>query len=207
VQPNSIKVVSFDCDGVMFDSSQANRSYYNHILQQFGLPPMTDHQFAYAHMHTVDEALRFILETSDQLEAVQQYRRRMSYDPFIRDMVMEPHLRALLKRLRPTYKTAVATNRTNSMGRVLEEHGLETLFDKVVTASDVSRPKPFPDELLALLDHFGIAPSQMIFIGDSELDAVAAAQAKVPFVAYGNPRLEALAHIQRLEQVSDILAY
>jgi phosphoglycolate phosphatase len=207
VQPNSIQVVSFDCDGVMFDSSMANRSYYNHILNQFGLPPMTDLQFAYAHMHTVDEALRFILETSDQLEAVQQYRRRMSYDPFIRDMVMEPHLRDLLERLRPTYKTAVATNRTNSMGRVLEEHGLETLFDKVVTASDVSRPKPFPDELLALLDHFGIAPSQMIFIGDSELDAVAAARAKVPFVAYGNPRLEALAHIQRLEQVSDILAY
>lgn len=207
MQPNSIKVVSFDCDGVMFDSSQANRSYYNHILRQFSLPPMTDHQFAYAHMHTVDEALRFILETSDQLEAVQQYRRQMSYDPFIRDMVMEPHLRALLERLRPTYKTAVATNRTNSMGRVLEEHGLETLFDKVVTASDVSRPKPFPDELLVLLDHFGIASSQMIFIGDSELDAVAAAQAKVPFIAYGNPRLEALAHIQRLEQVSDILAY
>jgi phosphoglycolate phosphatase len=207
VQPNHIKVVSFDCDGVMFDSSKANRSYYNHILLQFGLPPMTDHQFAYAHMHTVDEALRFILETSDQLEAVQQYRRRMSYDPFIRDMVMEPNLRALLERLRPAYKTAVATNRTNSMGRVLEEHGLETLFDKVVTASDVSRPKPFPDELLALLDHFGIAPSQMIFIGDSELDAIAAAQAKVPFIAYGNPRLEALAHIQRLEQVSDILAH
>jgi phosphoglycolate phosphatase len=207
VQPNHIKVVSFDCDGVMFDSSKANRSYYNHILLQFGLPPVTDHQFAYAHMHTVDEAFRFILETSDQLEAVQQYRLRISYDPFIRDMVMEPNLRALLERLRPTYKTAVATNRTNSMGRVLEEHGLESLFDKVVTASDVSRPKPFPDELLSLLDHFGIAPSQMIFIGDSELDAIAAAQAKVPFIAYGNPRLEALAHIQRLEQVSDILAH
>jgi phosphoglycolate phosphatase len=205
VKTNTIKVVGFDCDGVLFDSSNANRSYYNHILRHCGLPAMTDRQFAYAHMHTVDQALAYLLDDPDTLAAAQHYRRQLSYQPFIRDMVVEPHLRDLLAHLRPTYKTAIATNRTNTMARVLEAHGLQTMFDKVVTASDVRRPKPYPDQLLDLLDHFGIAPSQMIYIGDSELDAAAAHQAGVPFIAYANPQLKATAHIRHLGQVPPLL--
>lgn len=207
VKSNAIKAVAFDCDGVLFDSSQANRSYYDHILAHFGLPAMTDRQFAYAHMHTVDQALVHLIQDTDLLAAVQQFRHQLSYKPFIRYMVMEPHLRGLLAHLRPAYKTAIATNRTNTMARVLEAHGLEALFDQVVTASDVARPKPSPDQLLKVLDHFGIGPSEMIFIGDSELDAAAGHQAGVPFVAFANPRLDAMAHIENLGQVPRLLGH
>ena len=36
----ALKLVIFDCDGVMFDSKNANRVYYNHMLEKFGHPPM-----------------------------------------------------------------------------------------------------------------------------------------------------------------------
>lgn len=205
MRSNTIKVVSFDCDGVMFDSSLANRAYYDHLMTHFDLPAITDRQFAYAHMHTVDQALAFILTDPEILAAVQAYRREVSYRPFIRHMVIEPHLRQLLTQLRPAYKTAIATNRTNTMAHVLEDHGLQGLFDKVVTASDVPHAKPHPDQLLCLLAHFGVGSSEMLFIGDSELDAAAARQADVPFVAFGNPRLAAMAHIQSLGQVPRLL--
>ena len=58
---NHIRVVVFDCDGVMFDTANSNMAYYNHLLQQFGRPTMTQAQFAYTHMHTVDEALAFFV--------------------------------------------------------------------------------------------------------------------------------------------------
>ncbi|RJQ69991.1 MAG: HAD family hydrolase [Desulfobacteraceae bacterium] len=201
VNRNHIQAVAFDCDGVLFDSANANRAYYNHILLQFGLPEMTEEQFAYAQMHTVEEALALLIEDANLLAAVREYRRGMSYMPFIRYMEMEPQLRAVLARLRPHYKTAIATNRTDTMARVLEEHALLGLFDKVVTACDVPRAKPHPDQLLLLLEHFGITPSEMIFVGDSELDALAAEQARVPFLAYANPKLKADAHIISLGQV------
>lgn len=205
VLQNHFKVVAFDCDGVLFDSSLSNRAYYNQLLAHLGRPPMTDQQFAYVHMHTVHEALAHLFADPDELAAVKRYQRRMSYLPFIRDMVVEPHLRELLTRLRPVYKTAIATNRTDTMARVLEEHDLQSFFDKVVTASDVRQPKPFPDQLLLLLTHFGIEPHEMIYVGDSELDALASHQAGVPFVAYDNPRLTAKAHIQNLKQLLSIL--
>lgn len=200
-----IKVVAFDCDGVMFDSSQANRAYYNQILFEFGLSAMTDEQFAYVHMHTVDEALAFLVKDDQKLKSVKQYCRRMSYLPFIRDMIMEPFLKQLLNRLRPRYKTAIATNRTNTMRYVLEAHHLQGLFDKVVTAADVRNPKPHPEQLLSLIHHFGILPSQLVYIGDSRLDAQAAHQAQVRFVAYDNHDLEANVHIQSLEQLLSFL--
>ena len=197
----STKVVAFDCDGVMFDSSQANIAYYNHILAHLGRPPMSREQFAYVHMHTVDESLAFLIADPDALAAARRFRLRMSYLPFIRHMIKEPYLDRLLAALRPAYKTAVATNRTDTMQRVLKEHGLDGAFDHVVTALDVSHPKPHPEQLLVLLSYFAIEASEMVYIGDSELDAEAAHQASVPFIAYANPGLEADYHADSLVQV------
>ncbi len=201
----SIQVVAFDCDGVLFDSSNANRAYYNQILEHFGQPAMTPGQSAYVQMHTVDEALEHLIADADTLAAARQYRRQMSYFDFISDMVIEPHLKALLDRLRPAFKTAIATNRTDTMARVLEEHGLDGRFDLVVTALDVRHPKPHPEQLQVILEHFNVAPGQMIFIGDSDLDARAARDADVPFIAFGNSSLPASMHIESLRQVEKIL--
>ena len=200
-----LRAVAFDCDGVMFDSTQANLAYYNHILAHVALPPMTREQFVYAHMHTADQTLAYLIADERILAAADRYRRTLSYLPFIRHMVKEPHLDRLLEALRPTYKIAIATNRTDTMQRVLLEHGLEDVFDCVVTARDVVHPKPHPEQLLYLLRVFKIAPLEMLFIGDSELDAAAAREAGVPFVAYANQALPADHHISDLSQVMRLL--
>jgi HAD superfamily hydrolase (TIGR01549 family) len=205
IDNGSIKVVAFDCDGVMFDSSQANRAYYNQVLTYLGLPEMTTKQFAYAHMHTVDETLAYLIRDQRMLSEAHRYRKKMNYLTFIQYMVVEPSLKTLLAKLTPTFKTAIATNRTDTMDRVLSDHGLEEQFNLVVTASDVRHPKPHPEELIVILNTFGIQPGQMVYIGDSELDAQAAISASVPFIAYQNKSLTAHAHIDSLRQVEDLL--
>jgi len=200
-----IKVVAFDCDGVMFNSAKANQAYYNQVLDHFGMPEMTPAQFAYAHMHTVDESLANLFTDAQTLAAAQQYRRQMKYLPFIKYMEIEPHLKTLLTRLRPRYKIALATNRTDTMPHVLAEHGLEDLFDLVVTALDVAHPKPHPEQLYKIMDFFGIAPENVLYIGDSEVDAAAAADARIQLIAYGNRSLKAAFHIENLSDVEHIL--
>ena len=205
VDTAAIRVVVFDCDGVLFDSGQANRNYYDQILEHVGLPRMNDAQFAYAHMHTADETVAFLITDPEKKAAADAYRQHASYIPFIRFMVVEPCLHDLLARMRPTYRTAIATNRTNTMDRVLSEHRLTSHFDFVVTAGDVRYPKPHPECLLAVLSHFELTPREMIYIGDSELDAQASGSAGVPFIAYANKSLTADAHVDRLDQVADLL--
>jgi HAD superfamily hydrolase (TIGR01509 family) len=200
------QVVILDCDGVMFDTTSANKAFYNQILAHFGLPPMSGEQFDFAHMHTVFESIDFLFEGQPRLvEAAHAYRQNLSYLTFVEMMRIEPDLKALLKAIRPHKKAAVATNRTDTMPAVLSTHGLEGLFDMVVTALDVERPKPAPDELEKILVHFDLAPSQALYVGDSAVDQQAAAAAQIPFVAFGNRSLSAQLHIERLGQLQSHL--
>ncbi len=200
-----ISVVAFDCDGVMFDSVQANMDYYNSILEHFGKPLMTPEQFVHAHMHTANEVLANLFSDPEALEAALEFRKKMSYWPFIKDMKIEPGLKSLLEKIRPKYKTAIATNRSDTMQGIILEHGLEGFFDLVVCALDVKNPKPHPESLIKIVEHFGIKPSQALYVGDSVLDEMAAKAAGIPLVAYNNKDLSAEYHITNLKELEEML--
>ena len=200
-----IKVIAFDCDGVMFDTEEANKAYYNDILAHFRRPPMTSEQFDYTQMHTADQAITFLFEDSESILAAHEFRKKSGYHPYIKYMKMDPDLVPLLETYQGRYGIAVATNRSDTMGKVLVEHELTQYFDLVVTALDVERPKPFPDILIRVLHHFNITPREAIYIGDSTLDESAARSAGIPFVACRNPNLGGDFHIQRLAEIDDIL--
>jgi HAD superfamily hydrolase (TIGR01509 family) len=194
-------VVVFDCDGVMFDSREANRNFYNHILARFGHPPMSEEDVAYVHMHTAEESIRYVFRNRPHVEEALQYRWEVDYSPFIRDMVMEPGLREVLACLGVSTGLAVATNRSNTIDWVLEQHGLTGIFDLVVSSLDVARPKPHPEALFKVLDRYEIEGARALYIGDSPVDAQTAAAAGVPFVAYKNETLDADLHARDMWEV------
>ncbi len=200
-----IKVVIFDCDGVLFDSKQANINYYNHLLSKFGLPPMSQSQVDYIHMHTAEESVAFLFRGTPYLEQAQSYRLTMDYMPFIKDMVMEDGLKQLLTLLKPRFYLALATNRSNTISEVINLHGLGVFFDMVVSCLDVTRPKPHPEPINKILARFKVNPSQAIYVGDSLIDQQTARAAGVVFVAYNNEELEADFHVARLLDIADIL--
>jgi HAD superfamily hydrolase (TIGR01509 family) len=91
------------------------------------------------------------------------------------------------------------------MDRLLAEFKLDGLFDLVVTAGDVERPKPYPDVLLKVLEFFALSPDQTIYVGDSKLDELAAEAACIPLVAYRNRNLASGYHIDTLKDLEGIL--
>ena len=202
---NDVRVVAFDCDGVLFETLEANRAYYNHILAHFGHPAMDEHQLRYVHIHTVHQSLAHLFAGDAERQAAMAFRASIDYGQFLKYLTIEPHLKALLDWMRNRYKTAIATNRTDTMGRLLREFGLADRFDMVVTSLDVERPKPFPDPLFKILSRFQVEPRQAVFVGDSEVDEATARAAGVPFVAYRNPVLEASCNIESLKDLEGFL--
>jgi HAD superfamily hydrolase (TIGR01549 family) len=201
----NIRVVAFDCDGVLFDTEAANWAYYNHILAHFDRPAMTAEQFAYVHQHTLNESIVHLFGDDESVAAVHAYRQTMDYGNFLKYLKIEPHLKPLLQKIRPRIKTAIATNRTDTMDQLLAEFSLAEYFDLVVTSVDIPRPKPYPDMLQKVLSHFGIGSDQALYVGDSRVDAEAAEAAKVPFVAYRNEDLPTPYHIGNLEELEKLL--
>ena len=201
----NIKVVAFDCDGVLFDTEEANRAYYDHLLKHFGRLTMTPEQFAYAHQHTLNESIAYLFEDQEAIAAVYAYRQTMDYSAYLKLLKVEPDLVPLLTKIRAKLKTAIATNRSDTMNRLLAEFALTEYFDLVVTSFDIRRPKPYPDALLKILDHFGIQAHQALYVGDSQVDAEAARAAKIPFVAFRNETLLTEYHIESLKELEEIL--
>ncbi|MGD8984365.1 MAG: HAD hydrolase-like protein [Desulfobacteraceae bacterium] len=201
-----IGVVVFDCDGVMFDSREANINFYNHLLTHFHLPPMEEDEVDFVHMHTADESIRHIFQGTPHVEEALAYRWEMDYAPFIRHMIMEPGLKELLSWLRPRFGLAVATNRSNTIGDVLETHGLKGFFDIVVSSLDVENPKPHPEGLLKILDFFELSAAQAFYVGDTAIDYETSKGAGVFFIAYKNRELEADFHAESLMDIKDVVS-
>ncbi len=199
------KVIIFDCDGVMFDSKAANEAYYNAILTHFRKDKMNREQCEYVHMNTVGQSVAFLFRDDPREEQAQAYREKMSYFPFISMMEMEPYLKGFIEFLRPSRKTAIASNRSDTMNHVLEEHGLTGLFDLVVSSLDVKHAKPAPDCLLKIVDHFGILRDEAIYVGDSSIDELAAKAAGIPLVAYKNRHLSAVYHVDSFREMKALL--
>jgi HAD superfamily hydrolase (TIGR01509 family) len=197
------KVVIYDCDGVMFDSFEANLEFYQRIMAMMGQLPLSrdnDEQMRILHTYANREVLAHFFPRKEEWEESLRCAARIDYRELIPLMVMEQGLTETLEALRPHVSLAVCTNRSTSMGTVLESFGLQTYFQVVMTASRVANPKPHPDPLEAILRELGLSPREALFIGDSDVDRRAAEAAGVPFVAY-RAQLSALACIERHDEV------
>jgi HAD superfamily hydrolase (TIGR01509 family) len=82
--------------------------------------------------------------------------------------------------------TAVATNSdARSAGVVLGAHGLDLLLDAIVTVDQVRGPKPNPESILVAAARIGTDPREVVFVGDSPADMLAARAAGTLAVAAG----------------------
>jgi len=193
-----LKLVVFDCDGVMFSSREANRVYYNHLLQAFSCPPMDEEELNHVHIHSVNDSIAHIfrIHSHISIDAVNAYRRSLDYSPFLQHMEMEPDLIQFLQIIKPQYNTAISTNRTDTMETILNTFTLRPWFDMVVTAMTAPRPKPAPDGLLMILERFNTRPEETIYIGDSVIDQEHCASVGVDLIAFRNRALQAAFYVE-----------
>jgi HAD superfamily hydrolase (TIGR01509 family) len=183
-----IQCVIYDCDGVLFDSLEANRKLYNDLAISIGRSPLQDEEVNYVHSHTVFESIHFIFRDDEVSEKKALERLKgIDFKDYIVYMKMEPHLLEALSRLKEGgVRRAINTNRTTSMKFIMERFGLWPYFDMVVTALDVKHPKPHPESIEKILTALNLNKDETLFVGDSEVDRQTAESCGVRFIAYKN---------------------
>jgi len=174
---SQIKAVIFDCDGVMFDTALANRKYYDEVLATFSKAPLNEEQFINVHMMTVKDAIGYLFPEKTELTDVFSCLKNIGYHKFIKYMKMEDGLVDLL----------------------------ESYFEVVVTAATMKKPKPDPEQLHLIMSQFNLKPGQILFVGDSDYDRLAAVNAGVRFVAFKAPKLEADWNVDSMDEIAGIL--
>ena len=200
-----IKVVVFDCDGVLFNTIEANRQFYNQILKHFKKPLLKEKDMEMVTMMTVDESLNYLFRDDPRIEEAKIFRKEIDYRPFFKYIFPEPNLLNLLDKLKGKVYLAVCTNRSNTIIPLLKSKDIYNYFDMVVSSLDVKNPKPDSEPIQLIMSHFSIQPNELLFIGDSTIDEETAKNSGVVFVAYKNKSLTASYHIDDLLKVIDIL--
>ncbi len=192
-----MRCVIYDCDGVLFDSLEANSRLYNDLCALGGRAPLREEEINYVHTHTVFEAVHFIFgKDEDSEKKALEILKQVDFREYIVHLKMEPHLLQTLGRLKENgILRVVNTNRTTSMPHVMDRFDLWPFFDMVVTALDVKNPKPHPESVEKILQTFNLKRNEVVFVGDSELDQQAAKSAGIKFIAYKNKEIPSDASI------------
>ncbi len=190
---------------MLFDSWRANVAFYNAVLAELGRPPLDAAGERQAHVLSSPQLFATLFgEDAVLVERATALARDSDYGPFYQWMQPAPGLHALLAELKRTYRLAMATNRGVTAGRVVRHFGLEALFELTVGIHDVARPKPSPDMIDKCVAHFGIAPDEAVYVGDTQSDREAAHAAGTHFVAVGE-HVEAPLRIRELAELPALL--
>ena len=164
--------ILFDLDGTLVDSLELILSSYRHSLLTNLGREASDEDW----LRTLGRPLRVQMQefatSPSQLEAlIETYlvHNQANHDRLVRSF---PGMRDAVSTLRERgYRLGVVTSklRDNAL-RELRTCNMDGLFDSIVTASDVERPKPDPQPVEMGLAGLELPAGEVLFVGDSVYD-------------------------------------
>ncbi len=108
------------------------------------------------------------------------------------------------------YKLAIASNRPSRFTRIiLKVLGVTKIFDAVLCADQVQRPKPYPDMLLSIARKLKVKKSTLLYVGDMTIDVLTGQRAGIETVAVSTgsstvQELKALKPKQIIARISEL---
>ena len=184
-----MKLLVWDFDGTLVDSRPLIEAGMAHALDQLGQPrDLMQEWLRYVGL-PVEEGIRrtFAPLGLGMDEVLTAYR---SFGHADHEDLMRPFdgMDELVRDLRARGQAmAIATSkRTVPLLRQLAQFGWTGIFDPIVTPDDVTDGKPHPESLELIRQRTGLAPEDLLMIGDTPFDLGMAQAAGVPSVAVGH---------------------
>lgn len=179
-----IKLVIFDMDGTLLDSSRAMTHSVNYVRNIMGLKLMDKAHVEYQ-LNQPDGDLPMLLYGTKEYTKEQQSLFRKHYldnsPAFIKPYDGAIQLLEYLKS--KNISLSIATNAPDFFAKhMLEACHLEDFFSSIVGANNVEKTKPDPEMLELLCQKFSVCIDESIFIGDSIKDEMAAKNANMEFI-------------------------
>jgi HAD superfamily hydrolase (TIGR01549 family) len=181
------KLIIFDCDGVLFESAEANLAYFNKCLELAGYEKVPDEIINEVQYMSVKQLIDIFIKDKLKAEKMLELSLSVPYEPFISKIRPNFDFEEILIPLREKYYLAVATNRGRSIDTLFKHFNLFKFFHYKISTLN-SKPKPDPGMIFKCLDYFYIDKDQVIFIGDSESDYNCAINAGVDFLWFGKDK-------------------
>lgn len=191
-----IKVVIYDCDGVIVNSDNAILKYYSWLAKISGvtMPDFSDEKFKRIVLSYTEDGIIDVISNGDESIKNKLYHtiKTVPYKSGFEDIILEPTLKDGLEIVKKRgIFMAVDTNRGRSLADLLTYFNIREYFSYLVTSRDVENPKPNPEGVYKICEYYNVEPREVLFIGDSMTDYHAAKSSGAKFIAYKNTLNEA----------------
>ena len=181
------RAIIFDFDLTLADPTKGTIECVNFALERLGLPHADDEQIKRTiGLSLEDTFLRLTKQTKSQdvslfiSSFVERADQVMAELTLVFDSVP-----ATTRRLSEMgfELGIVSTKFRYRIEEILAREGLLDRFRVIIGGEDVNEHKPHPSGLIAAMSRMQMDTDDVLYVGDSTVDALAAERAKVPFIA------------------------
>ena len=183
----TICAVLFDLDGVLINSFTSWYHLFNRTLRHFGYEPITQQVFSAHWGQSTDEDVRIFMPRQKVDEVKQFFSNH--YKEYIQFITLNPSAHEVLKKIKVlNLKLGCVTNsHRDIVEEILRTKHIQPFFQAVITADDVTEPKPAPEMLLKACVQLQAAPAHTVFCGDTPTDMQAGKDAGCIVIGYETP--------------------
>ncbi|MDN2480053.1 phosphoglycolate phosphatase [Vibrio agarivorans] len=185
---NNIKLIAFDLDGTLLDSVPDLAVAADQAVQALGYPSVTEEQVRDYVGNGADiligRSLSQSLTVSSELSPELRAEARELFDDFYEKTGhklshLYPQVKETLAVLHKAgFVLALVTNKPSKfVPDVLAKHEIDQYFTDVIGGDSFPEKKPNPMALNWLMEKHQVTPEQMLMVGDSKNDILAAQNA------------------------------
>ena len=198
-----VKAVLFDMDGVLIDSHDAWFYIFNKAYNKFEDKTMSVEDFdKYLWAKAFDEIAEEYFTVP--VEEIREYYVEIYEDYRKRLKVMDGTKEALRLLKKKGLKLAVVSNTQGQVvKKILKDVKLDSFFSLCLGGDDVPNGKPAPDILIKALELLSLNKEDVLFVGDTKWDRMAASNADVKFVGF---RIKGDIKVNMLKEVASYVS-
>ena len=189
MQPTTVELVIFDCDGVLIDSEVLSMESWQEVLTNYGVS-LTKQYFIEHFLGKSMEHVEWVVNKDFSLElttAIKADFQALLFRKFENSLRRTPGINDVLSNLQALnvlYCVATSSSLERTM-KALNGTELLSYFEKrIFTRSMVEKGKPAPDLFLYAAKKMNVKPENCLVIEDSKPGLAAAVAAQMPYFHY-----------------------
>ena len=184
------KLVIFDLDGTLFNTTVAMSDCGNYALERLGLPLLAPEEYARFSGGSVRAFVCAALAAAGDGEAVNYdefWRLYLEKNGTLTEDANVPYegVEALLATLKEKgVRLAVLSNKDEASCIPIVENAFgKGMFDRIFGGKEGVPAKPDPTAVFALMENFGVSAEDCLYVGDTEIDMQTGKNAGIETVA------------------------
>ena len=206
----SKQLIIFDMDGTLINSGNIIANTINYVRTNCGLKAM-DKQILLQNINNPNiNSAKFFYNIEHFTPKHSQLFEEYYYKHHLEEIVLYKGIKHLLKTLSHNHLLTIATNANTKFAISMTKHlDIYKYFDYIIGADKVQYPKPNPDMILKIIDKYKYNLKNIILIGDSKKDMLAAKKADINFILvnWGFSKFDSTQPniVKSIEELKDII--